>query len=108
MEVATEHSKGKGVTTRIDVEKRFLFDWVALERTNIAERDLELPVLQEAHFADAAPPFAQETPVAASHTADTISLRVPERTGCGVVIQNVSLNFVCDRQFHGGLCMDGA
>ena len=102
MKVTAEHAECECVAARINMKERFLLNRVALKRPDVAEGDLELTILHEADFADPAAAFGQQTAVPAGHAADTILLRVPQRAGRGVVIQNVSLNFIGDLQFHDG------
>jgi hypothetical protein len=73
MQVATEHSKAVGQGAGVGVEKRLLFDRVALHAANIAPGNIEFPALVEAHFADAGLPFGNGAAMTTGKAADAVA-----------------------------------
>ena len=85
------------------MEKRLLFNRVALECRDITEGHFELSVLIESNFADAALPFANEAAMAAGVTENLVALGLTERADDGPHVHRVGLDVVGDLGFHDRL-----
>ena len=58
MEIASHHTESKRVASGIQMEKRLLLHWIALQGRDVAEWDAQRAALVESHPADAAAAFA--------------------------------------------------
>src|SRR5215813_7813818 len=61
MEIATHHTKSQRVASRVNMEVRFLLDWIALKAGNVAERNFQFRAGVEADFANIPPTASDQT-----------------------------------------------
>src|SRR5262249_52866281 len=78
MQVAPHHAERERIAPRVDMEERLLLNRVALQGADVAERHTKVTVLDEPDLADSSLPLADQTAMAASHTADAAILRMAQ------------------------------
>jgi len=61
----------------MNMEKGFLLDRIALESRHVTERHAQLAGLVKAYFANTASAFRDEAAMAASYTANSLTLQMP-------------------------------
>ena len=75
------------------MKKRLLLDGVALNAAHIAKRHPQLPTFVETHAADSLSAGAEQAAVAASDTAQPVSLTSPKRPNRGVASKKFAERF---------------
>jgi hypothetical protein len=91
VKIASQHSEAVGEAARVGVEKRLLFDGIALHATHVSPRDIELATAIEADFANAQLPFGYRTAVSAGIAADTVAIKfLVEVSLADVLVQEIA------------------
>ena len=93
------HAEGQRVAPRMNVKERFFLDRIALQGRDVTEGNLKLAVLIEAHFANPATPFANQTAMPARDTANLAICGVPEFAHDCAAIQNLGQRLAGDARF---------
>ena len=99
MVVATQHTEAQRQRARERMKERFLLDRIALQRSDVALRNIEFASSIESNFADARQAVENDAPMAARETSDAVVVKL--------LVEN-ALDRTFSKNIFEGTCFSGS